>query len=182
MWKDSAEGYGWTSILLHWLVAFSFFGLFGLGFWMVELGYYDAWYRTAPHWHKSVGILLAVLMIGRVIWRVSNIKPGPVGNDPKVLVLIAKLTHGVLYVGLFGLFISGYLISTADGRGIEVFDWFSVASLGELIENQEDLAGVIHKYLAYGLLGLVGLHALGAIKHHVINKDETLKRMLRSAK
>ena len=67
---NTKERYGWFSISLHWLVALTVFGLFGLGFWMVELNYYSEWYRTAPDIHKSVGILLAVVMLVRVVLKI----------------------------------------------------------------------------------------------------------------
>ncbi|MGB7994663.1 MAG: cytochrome b, partial [Photobacterium halotolerans] len=91
---------------------------------------------------------------------------------------LAKLAHLVIYVLLFGLFVSGYLISTSDGRGIEVFDWLTVPSMGELFPDQSDVAGEIHEYLAYALIGLATLHAVAALKHHFVNKDNTLKKML----
>ena len=84
-----------------------------------------------------------------------------------------------MYLGLTGLFITGYLISTADGRAIEVFDWFSVPGFGSFIENQEDLAGEIHEIIAYGIMGLAALHALAALKHHFLDRDNTLTRMLK---
>ena len=74
--------------------------------------------------------------------------------------------------------LSGYLISTADGRAIEVFGLISVPALGSLVENQEDIAGVFHKYAAYLLVTLAIMHALAAVKHHFIDKDQTLKRMI----
>lgn len=73
---------------------------------------------------------------------------------------------------------SGIMISTADGRDIWIFDWFAVPFPNAFIDDQADIAGFIHQYLAYSLIGLVVLHAAGAIKHHVIDKDNTLKRML----
>jgi len=78
------------------------------------------------------------------------------------------------------LMISGYLISTADGRAIEVFNLISLPSLGELFTDQEDLSGIVHKYLAYALMVTVILHALAALKHHFIDRDNTLLRMLGS--
>jgi cytochrome b561 len=74
--------------------------------------------------------------------------------------------------------LSGYLISTADGRAVEVFGWFSIPATLSGLENQEDIAGEIHEWLAFTLIGLVMLHALAATKHHFINRDATLKRML----
>jgi cytochrome b561 len=75
--------------------------------------------------------------------------------------------------------VSGYLISTADGRAIEVFAQFQIPALPWSIEQQEDLAGEVHESLAWILMGLVALHALAAVKHQLIDKDATLMRMIR---
>ncbi len=179
MLKNTAQHYGLVSRLLHWLVALVVFGLFGVGYWMVELDYYSEWYKTAPHYHKSVGILLALTMIFRLIWRLTNPTVQPLSSHKKWEVTLAHWAHGTLYVLLFALFISGYLISTADGREIEVFNWFGVPALGEFIENQEDIAGAFHKWIAYTLMAIVGLHLAGALKHHFFDKDKTLTRMLK---
>lgn len=176
--KDSQNNYGVVAKLLHWGSALVVFGLFAVGFWMVDLTYYSEWYKTAPHWHKSIGLLLALVTVFRIAWKIVMPSPAPLKSHSRQLVVISKLAHSALYLLLIILFISGYLISTADGRGIAVFDWFTLASLGELINEQEDIAGVIHKYTAYSLIGLVVIHAFGAIKHHVIDKDNTLKRMI----
>jgi cytochrome b561 len=178
MLKNSEQSYGWLSKCLHWLVALAVFALFALGYWMVGLDYYSEWYKAAPHYHKSMGILLALTVLVRLIWRVSNPRVKPLANHQPWEVTLAHWVHGLLYVLLLVLFVSGYLISTADGRAIDVFNWFSVPSLGALIENQEDIAGWIHKWVAYSLMVLVGFHLVGALKHHWIDKDETLKRMM----
>mgnify|MGYP001052328520 CR=1 FL=1 len=176
--RNSDTHYGLVTVIVHWVVALSFFALFALGYWMVDLGYYDEWYKKGPDLHRSIGILLALLMVFRVIWRMQQVKPKPLATHSQMARKASHITHVALYVLLFVIFISGYLISTADGRGIEVFTWFTVPSLGELFSDQADIAGAVHKYVAYGTLGLVILHMLAAIKHHVIDKDETLMRML----
>ncbi len=79
---------------------------------------------------------------------------------------------------LLALVASGYLISTADGRPVEVFGWFEVPATLHGIEGQEDAAGDIHFLLAMVLLGVVVLHALAALRHHLVLKDATLRRML----
>ena len=178
MFKNSQSHYGIVSIVLHWLVAITVIGLFAVGFWMVDLSYYSQWYRTAPHWHKSTGILLAVVMLGRVMWRFISPPPQPLPDHKNWERKTAGAVHVVLYVAIFLLVVSGYLISTEDGRPISVFNWFDVPALGALFNNQADIAGVIHEYTAYGLISLAVLHALGALKHHFIDKDHTLKRML----
>ncbi|WP_144392720.1 cytochrome b [Pleionea sediminis] len=177
MIKNTQQQYGLISKVIHWLVALVVFTMFGVGLWMVELDYYSTWYKDAPHYHKSVGILLTVVIIFRLVWRWFNVKPEPLKSHSRFERIAAHIAHIIIYVLLFAIFISGYLISTADGRGISVFNWFEVPSLGQFVENQEDLAGEIHELLAFGLIGLVAIHALAALKHHFFDKDSTLKRM-----
>jgi cytochrome b561 len=86
--------------------------------------------------------------------------------------------HITLYVAIFLMFLTGYLISTADNRGIDVFNWFTVPALGAFFENQEDIAGNIHEWLSYSLIGLAVIHLLAALKHHYVDKNDVLKRML----
>lgn len=180
MFKNSPRSYGLISIVFHWLSALTVIALFALGWWMVDLTYYSEWYRTAPHYHKSAGLLLAAVTLARLIWKWRQ--PRPEGLGKPFEKRAAHVAHSVLYVLLFSLFVSGYLISTADGRGIEVFNWFTVPSSGEWVENQEDIAGSIHEWLAYGIIGLAVIHALAALKHHFIDRDVTLKRMLTPGK
>ena len=176
--RNSAHGYGLIAIGLHWLVALAVIGLFALGFWMTGLNYYDDWYRRGPDLHKSIGILLFVVMLVRVIWRSINNQPE---DEPGLSAFerhAARSVHLLFYVLLFALMISGYLISTADGRPIQVFDLFAVPATISDLPQQEDIAGAVHWYLALILISLASLHALAALKHHFIDRDRTLKKML----
>lgn len=179
MWRNSKAGYGWWHIALHWLMAVLILGLFGLGLWMVELNYYSPWYKTAPFWHKGLGALVFLLLLMRLVLRLVSTAPMGLGN--KAERLAAGFAHIGLYLLPLALIFSGYLISTADGRPLEVFDLFSVPALIS-VAGQEDLAGEIHALLAWLLIGLVVLHLLAALKHHFIDKDQTLLRMLRPEK
>ena len=67
--RNSSSNFGVVSVAIHWLVAVAVFGLFGLGYWMVDLSYYDDWYRTGPNIHRSIGILLLLVMLFRLVWR-----------------------------------------------------------------------------------------------------------------
>ena len=176
-WRNSPSRYGLVSVLIHWLVAVVVFGLFGLGYWMVGLDYYSSWYKTAPDIHKGTGILLFAVMLARLLWRWLSPPPGSLPNHGRLTRLGSKLGHGFLYLGLFVLMFSGYLISTADGRGIEVFGLFTVPATITSIPDQEDIAGLVHEYLAWTLVIFAGIHALAALKHHFIDRDRTLVRM-----
>lgn len=178
MLKNTTQAYGWVAILLHWLVAVAVIGLFVLGLYMTGLSYYDPYYRLAPHIHKSIGMLLLGLMAVRLIWRLSNPRPHPVPTLKSWEKRLSEWVHWLLYLLLFAIMISGYLISTADGRAITIFDWFSVPALVTGLPRQEDIAGAVHYWLAMVTIGLVVLHALAALKHHFIDRDATLRRML----
>ena len=176
--RNTAQGYGVVAIALHWLVAVVVLGLFVLGVWMTGLTYYDEWYKRGPDIHKSIGILLFFVMIARLVWRAGNAVPNDEPGIGRLQRRVAHGVHGLLYVLLFALMISGYFISTADGKPIHVFGLFAVPATVSDIPNQEDIAGAVHWYLALTLIAIVGLHAAAALKHHFIDRDRTLKKML----
>lgn len=178
--KNTVRGYGWIAITLHWITALAISAMFGLGLYMVELTYYDAWYKGSLDLHKSAGILIALLWIVRVCWRLLNPTPKAL-SDKRLENTAAHVAHIGLYSLMALLFVSGYLISTADGQAITVFDLFDVPAT--LTGNEQaDIAGEIHEWLAWSLIALATLHGLAALKHHFIDKDETLKRMIRPEK
>jgi len=174
--RNSKQRFGWVSIVIHWLMALVIFGMFGLGVWMVDLNYYDDWYHRAPWVHQSIGILLLFLLVFRLGWRLTNPVPEIMGAWWERL--IAIWVHRGHYVFMFAVIISGYLISTAYGRGVSVFDWFEFPALLAADKGRESTAGFIHMLLAWGFMGYIGMHAAAALKHHFIDKDSTLTRML----
>ncbi len=175
--KNSQSRYGWAAIVLHWVMALGIFFLFGLGLYMVELTYYDAWYQGSLDLHKSLGIVLLLVWIGRVAWRWLNTSPEMAGT--KIEKKTAHIAHLALYLLMLALMVTGYLISTADGRGIEVFGLFQIPAMSISFENQEDIAGDIHWGMAWSLMLLVALHSAAAIKHQLVNKDGTLMKIIR---
>lgn len=177
-WRNSSSQYGLVSMSIHWLVALAVFVLFGLGLWMTGLTYYSEWYRTAPALHKSIGVVVFALMVLRVCWRIALPQPAAISTHSDLVRLLSRLGHGLLYLGIFTVLISGYLISTADGRAVSVFGWFEVPALVTGLPDQADIAGAVHLYVAWGLVVFAVLHALAALKHHVFDRDDTLKRML----
>ena len=176
--QNTEISYGWIAILLHWMVAITIFAMAGLGLYMVDLDYYNAWYHRAPYIHKSVGVLLLMVMLLRVFWRFSNVVPKAVEGVKPWEETIAALVHKAMYLLIFAIMFSGYLISTADKKSVEVFGWFEVPATLTSIPNQEDVAGVVHLVLVVFLLVLVAMHAGAALKHHFIDKNRTLLRML----
>jgi len=179
MIKNTIKSFGLVSKTLHWLMAVLLIGLFAVGLYMTELDYYDTLYHTLPWWHKSIGLSVMALLIFRFIWMLSQADPASLKTHKKWEVFLAQLIQKLFYGLILLIGISGYFVSTAKGKGIEFFNFFEVpAILKPLDEDRADLFGEIHEVLAITLIVFAFLHALAALKHHFIDKDETLKRML----
>ncbi len=176
--RNTSTRFGSVSIIVHWLVALAVYGMFGLGLWMVTLGYYDNWYHQAPELHKSIGMVLFAVMIARLAWRFISPPPKPLSSYSPLVRISAIGAHLMLYLLLFAILITGYLISTADGAPIDVFGLVSIPATLAGSGEQADLAGDIHLYLAWAVVIISVLHGLAALKHHFIDRDITLKRML----
>lgn len=178
MWRNTEDTYGIVSLGLHWLTALAVPALFALGLWMVGLDYYHTWYGRAPEIHKGVGILLFLTLLARVLLGSLNPKPRPDPDLSDFERIASRIVHGALYLLLFAVMSSGYLISTADGRPIDVFGLFQIPATLTELPSQADLAGRVHLVLAIALVSLAGIHALAALKHHFLDHDRTLLRML----
>jgi cytochrome b561 len=174
--RDTKAGYGAVTRLTHWVMALAVFGMFALGLWMTDLTYYSPYYTTAPNIHRSIGILLLILLVFRFGWRLANTRPDD--SDLSAFErLAAHVVHWGFYVLLLALMVSGYFISTADGRPIQVFDWFSVPAIVTW-KGLEDPAGEVHEILANVTIAVAVLHAAAALKHHFYDRSHVLQRML----
>ena len=170
--------FGLFSKLLHWAIALLILGLIWLGWYMVDLTYYDRWYNASLHYHKSLGILALALALFKLGWQQYTPAPGPVAGLKTWEKTGAKLMHYVLWGMMLLIPVTGYLISTSAGKPIQLFNWFAIPAIVDVDEELRELAIDVHFYLAYATLFLVAGHAGAALKHHFINRDNTLKRML----
>jgi len=168
------------SIGLHWLVGISIIILMTVGWYMKtyeDLSLYPI--------HKSIGVIIFVFILIRVFRRIKRGWPTPVSKYKSHEILLSKLVHWVLILGTLLFPISGMMMSGAGGHGIAVFGLELVASnysaAGEAIPLNGQLAGIgheVHEYLLWVMLVAIVLHIAGAWKHHLVDKDNTLKRML----
>lgn len=179
IFMNTKTSYGNISIVLHWVMAVLITGLFLSGQYMVTLDYYDPWYHSAPWWHKNAGLSVFVLLLCRLIWRLSNTVPESLPTYKAWEKNAAKLVHLLFYIILLLSCVSGYFISTANGAGIDVFGWFELPAAVNLDEAQADLMGDVHEAAAWILVVLFFIHLFAALKHHFIDKDMTLLRMLK---
>lgn len=182
IWRSSDREYALLAKLFHWLTAVAVVALFVLGWWMVDLGYYDPWYNRAPALHVSFGVLLALLVFVRLAHRLMTSSPKPLSNHSRWERIGAKTAHIGLYLGLLAMFITGYFLVTGQGDALPVFDWLTLPALVNGGQKLVDFSGDWHEYIAWFVILLSGVHALAALKHHFWDKDETLRRMITRSK
>lgn len=159
-------------------MAIALIGLYFLGDWMVDLGYYDTWYHKAPTLHKSIGMVVAAILVFRVAWSYMQPRPAPI-EEKQWRVMLAKVAHLGLYVMSAFIIVSGYLITTAKGQGIDIFGLLEFPALFAENVDRGELAGKLHDIGSQVFMLMVLLHTLAALAHHYVFKDATLKRMLR---
>ena len=175
MIRDTTKGYGLVSRLLHWAMALAIFGLFGLGLWMSDLDYYSPYYHSAPDLHKSIGMVVLLALVARVLWRALNVRPRS-DELSRIERVAARAVHLGLYAMLFVLITAGYLLATADGRSVDVFGLVSIPSIIH-DKSLEDPAGFVHAVLAWIVIVIALIHAGAALKHHFWDRTHVLRRM-----
>ena len=168
------------TIFLHWLIGLTIIALIAVGLYMSENEVWDLY----PI-HKSIGIILFVFILYRVIRRLMRGWPEPVSQYAKHEIILSKIIHWVLLIGTLMFPISGMMMSGAGGHGIAVFGFELLASnynaAGEAIALNPSLAEAgheTHEILGTVMMIAIALHIIGAWKHHLVDKDNTLKRML----
>ncbi|MDT9001846.1 cytochrome b [Paucibacter sp. APW11] len=170
------------TITLHWLIAAAMITLLIVGLLMSRL---EIW--PLYPWHKAFGMLVLLLTVPRALLRLREGWPAPLGPTPPLQHRLALLTHGALLACTLLMPLSGALHSAASGHGINVFGLELVplqmdpAHPGEVLPFNAaaaEFGETAHELLGYTLIGLLLLHLAGALKHHFIDRDAILTRML----
>lgn len=168
--------YSSSAIGLHWLVALLIFVTFPLGVYMHDLPLSPEKLRLFSY-HKWIGITILMLASLRVLWRLTH-QPPPLPDSIAAWQRHAsRIVHGLLYVLILVIPLSGWLMSSA--KGVQTV-WFGVVPLPDLVGKNRALGELltgVHQALNFGLLGLVVLHVGAALQHHFIERQPFLQRM-----
>ncbi|MEY4593008.1 MAG: hypothetical protein RIR18_1903 [Pseudomonadota bacterium] len=162
---------------LHWLMAGLLIGLLALGVFMHDLPLSPQKLQLYS-WHKWAGVTAFLLVTFRLIWRVLHRPPALPESMPKRLQQAAHLGHLVLYVLMFAIPLSGWLMSSAKGFQTVYFGLLPIPDLlGKDLELGKQLHAV-HEALNLLFVAVIAGHVGAALKHHFIDRDDILKRML----
>ncbi|MFZ6657667.1 cytochrome b [Undibacterium sp. TJN19] len=179
---DQVEKLSTVTISLHWIIAVIIMGLCATGLYMSRA---EAW-NLYPI-HKSIGVAVFFIALLRVIWRMTSGWPKAVADYSAFERLAAKIIKWVLMIASIALPVTGMLFSGAGGHGFGVFGLVIVpaqhmpgnpAEVMAYSEFWANLGEILHHASAYVLIATILAHMAGALKHHFVDRDTTLKRML----
>jgi cytochrome b561 len=170
-----SQRFGTTAIALHWFIAVAMLLSLALAWYLEDLDGQDkvAWLSI----HKSVGIVIFVAAVARLIWRMRHPAPPYGFTMPRWQHLAAHATHILLYVLLFSLPLTGYVAETARGRDTSFFNLIPIPALVPLNRKLSYYALTIHDWSQYGLYALILLHVGAALYHQTILRDRLMNRM-----
>jgi cytochrome b561 len=175
--KNTPAQYGAVTKALHWAIALLIVFMLCLGLYMGEV--HDLAEKLKLfNLHKSVGACVLVLAACRVLWHLYSRPADFVATLKWWEKAAARVVHMALYFMMFAMPLSGWAMSAAAGRSVRVFGLFT---LPDIVGKDEAAAGLfraLHDTFAWTLMGIIALHVAGALKHHLIDHDITLKRML----
>jgi cytochrome b561 len=169
------------AIVLHWLVALLIFVAFPLGVYMHDLPLSPRKLQLYSY-HKWIGVSIFLLVGLRLAWRAMHVPPPLPDSIAPWQRHASAIVHGLLYVLMLAIPLSGWTMSSAMGFQTV---WFGIVPLPDLVEkNRElgDLLAGVHQALNFTLLLLVILHVAAALQHHFIERQPFLQRMGRGAK
>ncbi|MDB5823252.1 MAG: uncharacterized protein JWR21_1956 [Herminiimonas sp.] len=174
--QPASARYGRAAIALHWLSAVLILGMLCLGFWMVGIP------RNTPargftfNLHKSFGVLIGVLVIGRLLWRLYHPAPILPHAMPRWQAAAARANHFLLYACMVLQPLTGYLGSSFNKYGVKVFG-VALPQWGWEDKALRAVFSTLHGWLAITLSLLIAVHVLAACSH-LMRRDGIFQRML----
>ena len=174
--KNPIQPYTRTAMFLHWAIALLIFVAFPLGLYMHGLHLSPIKLKLYS-WHKWIGVTVFLLVVLRIVWRATH-RPPALPDIPQWQRLASHITHVLLYALIIAVPLSGWLMSSA--KGFQTV-WFGVLPIPDLLGKDRELGkqlATVHELLNYSMLALVILHVAAALKHHFIDRDSVLRRML----
>jgi len=174
--RNTKNSYGVVAKFFHWIIAFLIMGLIIIGLYMQTLPYSPNKLEIYAL-HKSFGLLVLWLAGLRIIWKLLTVSPNPEIGHALWERILAKLAHLFLYISMIGMPLTGWLMSSAGEYPVPFFG----INMPDLVGKNIDLARLmnqLHSMIGYLLILVISLHSLGAFKHHFIDQDKTLNKMI----
>ena len=174
---DRKEKLTSVTVGLHWLIAITIIGMVAFGLYIADLPRGD-WKSELIGIHKLIGFTVILVALPRILWRWGNGWPVHVGDHASWEKTLAKFAQWFLIIATIAMPVSGMMFSLGLGYPVPVLGLFEIGPLPQKIPILANIGGIIHEYTGKSLIAVISLHIAGALKHHLIDKDGTLRRML----
>jgi cytochrome b561 len=177
--RNDASQWGWVSLTLHWVTVLMIIGLAIVGTQMDDLPTSLTKVKVYGL-HKSLGLTVLGLTALRLLWRLVAGAPA-LPPMPRWQKFAAHASHVALYALLFAMPLSGWLLHSASskaGYALKWFGLFKVPSIAAYDPMIKDFAHDLHEGLFKAILVVAAIHVAAAFKHHFLERDQTLHRML----
>ncbi|MES2742718.1 MAG: cytochrome b [Pseudomonadota bacterium] len=171
------QRYTKTAMAIHWLSALLIICAFTLGLVMTDIPGFTPSKLKYYSWHKWMGVTVLALACLRVLWR-SFHRPPPAPPMPAWQHRAANASHILLYILIFAVPVSGYLYTLAAGVPVVYLGLFQLPVFMEANAALKPVLKNLHYALNLTLAAVVAVHAAAALKHHFLDRDDVLKRML----
>jgi cytochrome b561 len=172
-----AERYTWQAIALHWAIAALILFMLWLGWSLDDIPKNTPARGFYVNLHKSIGVLVLVLVLLRLLWRFTHRPPALPATMAGWQVSVARITHWLLYASILIQPLSGYLGSAYGKYGVKFFG-IPVSPAGITDKAVSGFFNEIHEANATVLAVLVVIHVLAAFKHLLLDRDSVFQRML----
>src|SRR5215467_14151477 len=178
--QNSEARYGTLAMALHWLMALLLSALVVLGLYMTKLPDvgFDTWKIGLILYHKQLGILALMLVALRIVWRVGSVLPHLPETLPDWQKVAARFVHLCFYALMLALPVTGWLMSSATGIPVSVLGLFTLPDLVPYDDRLFHALVEVHRSLGYALIVFMAAHIGAALRHHLLLRDNTLKKML----
>jgi cytochrome b561 len=173
---NTQYAYGWVAKSFHWIIALLLVGMFPLAYIMTSLGKSDFKFSLYDL-HKATGLLIFCLVALRLSWRLVNVQPKLPPSVPTWQRRLSDATVATLYVCMFAMPMSGFLMSTLGGHDVSFYGLFQIPALAH-DKSASGFFSNAHELISYLLIAAFSLHVIGALYHYYFLKDGVLNRML----
>ena len=177
--RNTSNSYGSLAKWLHWISALLIIGMLIYGTIFTTLLPKGPLRSQLIMIHKSIGLIILLLIVFRWVWRFINPTPKLLSTQNIFLIKIRHGLHELLYITVILMLLSGILLTATNHYPIPFFGLFEIPTTTFPQSHYwHNLFGTVHLITAWTLTGLLIIHLFAVFKHHSYNKDETLKRML----
>lgn len=172
------QRYNNVAIGFHWLVALMIIASFTMGLVMTDIPGITPTKLKFYSWHKWAGVTILALATLRLLWRLTHPAPPYPTSMPGWQKTAANGLHGLLYVLMFAVPLSGYFYTLAAGFPVVYFGLFELPVLIAKNNELKPILKDLHFWLNMLLAGCVTMHVAAALKHQFIDRDGVIKRMM----